>query len=106
MYESIIKGQKPRIGGLPESFNFLVYLFKGLGQNIERLNSDQIEQIHEERIKKILSLGLAGITSKEAVQQMEKDIERESNKDTEDKNEIMDNVIKEMEDFGDLEDTD
>ena len=28
LYESIIKGQKPKIGGLPESFNLLTYLFK------------------------------------------------------------------------------
>ena len=49
MYESVIKGLKPKVGGLPESFNFLVYLFKGLGQSIEPLTADiSIESIMTE----------------------------------------------------------
>jgi len=56
LYESIIKGQKPKIGGLPESFNFVTYLFKGLGQNVEPLTTEELETIHQERIKKILDL--------------------------------------------------
>lgn len=57
-YENVIKGGKLRITGLPESFNLVMYLFKGLGQNIEPLTEDRIEAIHKERIDKILKLGL------------------------------------------------
>jgi len=56
LYESIIKGQKPKIGGLPESFNLVTYLFKGLGQNVEPLSVEELEAIQEERIKKIINL--------------------------------------------------
>ena len=105
MYEAIIKGQKPKIGTLPESFNFLVYLFKGLGQNIERLSGEQIDEIHAERVKKILALGLSGITSKEAIKQLQKENKAADIETDEDKNEIIDTVIKEMEDFGEIEET-
>ncbi|MEI7919098.1 MAG: hypothetical protein WCH65_02560 [bacterium] len=56
LYESIIKGQKPKIGGLPESFNLLTYLFKGLCQNIEPLSIEELEVVQEDRIKKIVNL--------------------------------------------------
>lgn len=56
LYESIIKGQKPKIGGLPESFNLVTYLFRGIGQNIQPLTADEMERLHEERIEKIKSL--------------------------------------------------
>ena len=56
LYESIIKGQKPKIGGLPESFNLLTYLFKGLCQNIEPLSVEELEIVQEDRIKKIVNL--------------------------------------------------
>ncbi len=56
LYESIIKGQKPKIGGLPESFNLLTYLFKGLCQNIEPLSIEELEIVQEDRIKKIVNL--------------------------------------------------
>jgi DNA-directed RNA polymerase subunit beta len=61
LYESIIKGQKPKIGGLPESFNLVTYLFRGIGQNIQPLTADEMERVHEERIEKIKSLGLSGL---------------------------------------------
>ena len=63
LYEAIIKGQKPKIGGLPESFNLLTYLFKGLCQNIEPLTYEELEQEHDARIKKIVQLGLSGVMS-------------------------------------------
>ena len=59
LYESIIKGQKPKIGGLPESFNLLTYLFKGLCQNIEPLSIEELEIVQEDRIKKIVNLLLS-----------------------------------------------
>ena len=61
LYESIIKSQKPKIGGLPESFNLLTYLFKGLGQNIVPLTADELDEIHQNRMERIKSLGLSGI---------------------------------------------
>jgi DNA-directed RNA polymerase subunit beta len=59
LYEAIIKGQKPKIGGLPESFNLLTFLFKGLCQNIEPLTVDELEKVNQERTKKIIDLGLS-----------------------------------------------
>jgi hypothetical protein len=41
---------------LPESFNLLTYLFKGLGQNIVALTADELEAIHQDRMEKIKSL--------------------------------------------------
>ena len=56
LYENIIKGQKPRVGGLPESFNLVTYLFRGIGQNIQQLSQDEMERITAERIEKIKKL--------------------------------------------------
>lgn len=98
LYESIIKWQKPKIWWLPESFNLVTYLFKGLWQNVEPLTSDDLEIEHQERVKKILDLWLSGLMddSFAASQASSEDNQQE-------KEEIIDNVIKEMEDFGDLE---
>jgi DNA-directed RNA polymerase subunit beta len=56
LYESIIKNQTPKIGGLPESFNLVTYLFKGLGQNVVPLTEEELDLIHQERIEKITNL--------------------------------------------------
>jgi len=103
LYEAVIKGQKPKIGGLPESFNLLTYLFKGLCQNIEPLTYEELEQEHETRIKKIVNLGLSGVMSSRVASG--KAVPGEIGEDdvSQEKEEIIDNVIKEMEDFGDLE---
>ncbi len=96
-YDSIIKGHKPKVGGLPESFNYVTYLFKGLGQNIEPLTEAQIDKLHLERVKKIKSLGLAGITSDD-------NKEDDTNFDSiEEKSEMIDNIMEEMKDFGELD---
>ncbi len=55
-YESIIKGKKIMMYGIPESYYYLANMFKGLGQNIVALNREQIDKIHEERKEKILKL--------------------------------------------------
>ena len=99
LYESIIKGQKPKIGGLPESFNLLTYLFRGIGQNIQPLTSDEIERIQDERIEKIKSLGLSGLMSEMSIPE-ENGGEVDSN---EEKEEIMDKVTEDLEDFGQTE---
>ena len=95
LYESIIKGQKPKIGGLPESFNLLTYLFRWIGQNIQPLTSDEIERIQDERIEKIKSLGLSGLMSEISAPD-ENSGEIDSN---EEKEEIMDKVTEDLEDF-------
>lgn len=98
LYESIIKWQKPKIWWLPESFNFVTYLFKGLWQNVEPLTAEELETIQQERIKKILDLWLSGLMDDSLV------VGQSTNDDSaQEKEEIIDNVIKEMEDFGDLE---
>lgn len=99
LYESIIKGQKPKIGGMPESFNLLTYLFRGIGQNIQPLTADEIERIQEERIEKIKSLGLSGLMSEMSMpEESAGDIDSQ-----EEKEEIMDKVTEELEDFGQTE---
>lgn len=100
-YENVIKGNKLRISGLPESFNLVMYLFKGLGQNIEPLTADRVEAIHKERVDKILKLGLRGITSPIGIDEAIGD-ENEDQK-LEDKKEMIENVITELEDFGEIE---
>lgn len=97
LYESIIKWQKPKIWWLPESFNFVTYLFKGLGQNVEPLTSEELEVIHQERIKKLLDLWLSWLMDDSLV------VNSWWWDDKQEKEEIIDNVIKEMEDFWDLE---
>jgi hypothetical protein len=98
LYESIIKGQKPKIWGLPESFNFVTYLFKGLGQNVQPLTAEELEQIHQERTKKIVDLWLSGLMDTTIL-----NLQWWIDEDIQEKEEIIDNVIQEMEDFGDLE---
>lgn len=100
-YENVIKGSKLRISGLPESFNLVMYLFKGLGQNIEPLTEDRIEAIHKERIDKILQLGLRGITSPVGIDEATSE-EGEEQK-LEDKKEMIETVITELEDYGEME---
>ncbi|MFC2494842.1 MAG: DNA-directed RNA polymerase subunit beta [Candidatus Absconditicoccaceae bacterium] len=100
LYESIIKSQKPRIGGLPESFNLLTYLFKGLGQNIVALTADELETIHQERMEKIKSLGLSGIMTASLEHETATDEETD---ETEDKGEMIGKVVEDLEDFGQIE---
>ena len=102
LYESIIKGQKPKIGGLPESFNLLTYLFKGLCQNIEPLSVEELEIVQEDRIKKIVNLWLSGVMKSTIPGEWEETTTTEEEVGQE-KEEIIDNVIQEMEDFGELE---
>lgn len=100
LYESIIKGQKPKIWGLPESFNLVTYLFKGLCQNVEPLTAEEMEDLHQHRVKKIIDLWLSWVLSSkiswEPTVEWEEEVWQE-------KEEIIDNVIQEMEDFWELE---
>jgi fermentation-respiration switch protein FrsA (DUF1100 family) len=66
-YEAIIKGEPIHVSGLPESFNLLVFELRGLAQNILFLNKENIEKIHEERMKKILDLNLKGVNEENII---------------------------------------
>ena len=103
LYESIIKGQKPKIGGLPESFNLLTYLFKGLCQNIEPLSIEELEIVQDDRIKKIVNLWLSGVMKSSISWEGEVAATEEEGDVGQEKEEIIDNVIQEMEDFWEME---
>lgn len=104
LYEAIIKSQKPKIWWLPESFNLVSYLFKGLCQNIEPLTFEQLEELHKERTRKIKDLGLSGIMKTSLMEETEEGVSEEAvTWLLEEKEEIIDNVIQEMEDFWDIE---
>jgi len=103
LYESIIKGQKPKIGWLPESFNLLTYLFKGLCQNIEPLTIEELEIVQEDRIKKIVNLWLSWVMKSSITTEWEENVNLEEDTTGQEKGEIIDNVIQEMEDFWELE---
>jgi hypothetical protein len=102
LYESIIKGQKPKIGWLPESFNLLTYLFKGLCQNIEPLSIEELEIVQDDRIKKIVNLWLSWVMKSTIPWEWEETSITDEEIGQE-KEEIIDNVIQEMEDFWELE---
>lgn len=99
-YEAIIRGNAPQVVWLPESFHYLVYLFKWLGQDINPLTQDQINELHRQRTEKIMKLGLAGITGD---RDQEADV---VSNETEDKLEIMENVIEELQEYEDINEDD
>ena len=100
LYEAIIKSQKPKIWWLPESFNLLTYLFKGLGQNIVALTADELEAIHQDRMEKIKSLWLSGIMTASLDQELWMSDETD---ELEDKGEMIGKVVEDLEDFGQIE---
>ena len=102
-YEAIIKGGKIKVSGVPESFNLVVYLFKGLGQNIMPLNNEDIEKLHAEKIDKIIKLGLKGITGGDDSRE-EVEIAKGTHFDeVEEKKEMMDTVVEELREHGDID---
>lgn len=85
---------------MPESFNLVTYLFKGLCQNVEPLTVEELEIVQEDRIKKIVNLGLSGVMKSTITSEGEATvIEEEGETAGQEKEEIIDNVIQEMEDF-------
>lgn len=99
-YESIIKGMKPKVLWLPESFNYLTFLLKWLCQDIVHLGKDEIDRIHKERLEKIMHLGLAGISWNE---DWVNDKDGDSDSDTDWKQEMLDNIIEELEKSWDMD---
>ncbi len=103
MYESIIKWQKPNIWWLPESFNLVTYLFKWLAQNIKPLNNEELEDLKQERINKIKDLWLSQMMS-ESVISDEDEIKDSDIESVEEKEDIIDKVIEDMVESGEIDD--
>jgi hypothetical protein len=80
----------------------LTYLFKGLGQNIVSLTSDEMERIYEERMDKIKSLGLSGIMTASLEQELSKSLDEDED-EVESKGEMIGKVVEDLEDFGQIE---
>lgn len=65
---------------------------------------EELEVVQEDRIKKIVNLGLSGVMKSTITGEGEATvIEEEGDTTGQEKEEIIDNVIQEMEDFGELE---
>lgn len=89
---------------MPESFNLLTYLFKGLGQNIVALSAEEMERIYEERMDKIKSLGLSGIMTTTLEQELANaHLDNEEENEIDSKGEMMGKVVEDLEDFGQIE---
>ena len=80
----------------------LTYLFKGLGQNIVSLTSDEMERIYEERMDKIKSLGLSGIMTASLEQELTKSLDEDED-EVESKGEMIGKVVEDLEDFEQIE---
>ena len=60
-----------------------------------------MEAIHKARLEKIAQLGLKGITSKQGIDDI--DLPDDSETKAEDKKEMIETVMQEMEDYGEIE---
>ena len=105
-YESIVKGNKIRISGMPESFNLVTYLFKGLGQNILPLDAEQMQELHNQRFEKIMKLGLKGISNPDTIEEItgSTNILNDLGDDGDDKTDLVNTVLEELKEHGDMED--
>ena len=95
-YEAIIKGQDIEFSGLPESFNYLTYILKGLGQDVLPISKEEIEDNKRERHEKIRSLNLSGLTGAflNSLEIDDGDIVES------DKEEMIENILKDFEESG------
>jgi DNA-directed RNA polymerase subunit beta len=102
-YEAIVKWWKIKFTWIPESFNLVMYLFKGLGQNIKQLTIEEIDAIHKERVQTIVTMNLKGIRWEEVFDEAEVISYKDKEEEEADKNEIMNTVVEELKDHGDLD---
>lgn len=102
-YEAIVKWGKIKFTGIPESFNLVMYLFKWLWQNIKQLTNEQIDVIHQERVQKIVDLNLKGIRGEEVFDESDVAAGKGKEEEQQDKKEIMNTVVEELKDHGDLD---
>ena len=95
-YESIIKNQNLKISGLPESFNYLTYILKGLWQDVQPISKEEMDDYNKEKMDKIQSLNLSGLTGSflSTLEEWEVEI------DQSDKGEMIENILKDFEESG------
>jgi len=99
-YEAIIKWETIHVSWLPESFNLLVFELKWLAQNVLFLDNENIDKIHKERIKKIKDLCLKGLS-------LTQDVSSKEDKETEEeKIKVINDIVKDMEEYGEIDDAD
>ena len=103
MYESIIKWQKLSIGWLPESFNLLTYLFKWLSQNIQTVTQEELDEILQDRIEKIKELWLHNLMKESVLSDDDNMWEEDADTTQEEKEDIIDKVLEDMVDSGELD---
>ena len=101
MYESIIKGQKPNIWWLPESFNLVTYLFKGLAQNVKTVSQEELEELSQQRMEKIRELWLQSMMKKSVAS--DDDVLDTDEELLDEKEDIMDKVLEDMVDSGEID---
>ncbi len=102
-YEAIVKWGKIRVAWVPESFNLVTFLFKWLNQNITPISQDTIDEIHDERMRKIVDLGLKGITWRDAVDERDLVTGLKHEDEAEEKMEMMESVVEELKLHGDID---
>jgi DNA-directed RNA polymerase subunit beta len=102
-YEAIIKWWEIKVAWLPESFNLVVYLFKGLGQSIVPMSQDEIDSMHAQRIQKITDLWLKWITGGDIIDKSEVASRMKTEDELEEKQEIMNSVVQELKEHWDID---
>jgi len=81
----------------------VVYLFKWLGQNIIPLSEEEVEKIHNNRVEKIVELGLKWLTADTWVVDKSEIASRMKSEDEQaEKMEMMDSVVDELKEHGDI----
>ena len=100
-YEAIVKGHKVKLGGVPESFNLVTNLFKGLCQNIIPLGEEEVEELHHHRLEKIRKLGLSSIVSREGLEESITQVDPE--KDKEEKTSMIETIVEDLTNYGQME---
>jgi DNA-directed RNA polymerase subunit beta len=107
-YEAIIKGQKVKISGTPESYNLLVNLLKGLWQSIRPLTADEMEVIDRTRADKIMWLWLRGLTATNIDAYDEIGMSTGESLDVvdseSDRKDLMKNIVEDLTEYGQIED--
>lgn len=95
-YEAIIKNQNLKINWLPESFNYLTYILKGLAQDVQPISKEEMEDYNKEKMDKIQSLNLSWLTGAflNIVDENEVDLTET------DKGEMIENILKDFEESG------
>jgi hypothetical protein len=81
-----------------------------LSQNIVPLDEERMAELHQERFDKILKLGLKGITNVEGIDEIigtssSSNGDNEDDLIDEDKSEMVNNVLEELKEHGDMDDS-